>query len=430
MQNTGDPAFSGQVMVEAPGTAPGSDRFITLTVYRNSRQAGTYLYRRYGRYLEPRSTNRQDEIVTGPSTALRSIVWHRRPQVRLWILPVAAILTFEAETALAEGSSGFEAREACAATKKKTGDNPGNIRLVPGRNYPLLGRNATPGTHFRIKVRGAPVTEERWVKMTCGVVTGRDAQRQRAVPTRREKATSSGSDLQSNSIEHVLALTWHPGFCLMEPDRRECRSLTPDRFAASHFVLHGLWPDDLDDRRAFPCYCGTGQPLSCRERRPTDRSVRVSDGIYAQLREAMPGVQSGLHRYQWTKHGSCYERDRTDSDKGADPDEYFDEALNLLEQVNRSAVRDVFVEAAGRVLPATRIQKAFDQAFGRGAGRRVQILCQARQGRQIIVELRIALGSTITPHTDISDLIADAPANDERASKRSCAAGLVVSAGG
>lgn len=28
-------------MVEAPGTAPGSDRFITMTVYRHSRLPGT-----------------------------------------------------------------------------------------------------------------------------------------------------------------------------------------------------------------------------------------------------------------------------------------------------------------------------------------------------------------------------------------------------
>src|SRR5690606_26863822 len=30
------PPFSGGEMVEAPGTAPGSERFITMTVYRHS----------------------------------------------------------------------------------------------------------------------------------------------------------------------------------------------------------------------------------------------------------------------------------------------------------------------------------------------------------------------------------------------------------
>ncbi len=68
----------------------------------------------------------------------------------------------------------FIAFEKCEANKKKTSDNPGNIRLEPLYAYEMIGRNSTPGTHYQVKVVGAPVTEARWVPMTCGAFAPQD----------------------------------------------------------------------------------------------------------------------------------------------------------------------------------------------------------------------------------------------------------------
>ena len=53
----------------------------------------------------------------------------------------------------------------CEANKKKDSDNPGNVRLEVMHAYAMIGRNTTPGTHYQVKVPGAPETEARWVPM-------------------------------------------------------------------------------------------------------------------------------------------------------------------------------------------------------------------------------------------------------------------------
>src|SRR3546814_5265076 len=40
----------------------------------------------------------------------------------------------------------------------------------------------------------------------------------------------------------VLAVSWQPAFCETRPAKPECVTQDEDRFDASHFALHGLWP--------------------------------------------------------------------------------------------------------------------------------------------------------------------------------------------
>jgi len=51
----------------------------------------------------------------------------------------------------------------------------------------------------------------------------------------------------------------------------------------------------------------------------------------------MPGVESLLHRHEWYKHGTCY---NPQSDRPEE--EYFEESLALLKQINNSSVQDLF----------------------------------------------------------------------------------------
>ena len=234
--------------------------------------------------------------------------------------------------------------------------------------------------------------------------------------------------LPPDSIELVLAASWQPCFCLTESgrDKPECRSLTADRFDATHFSLHGLWPDDLDDDAIFPCYCGNGVPVSCRERRPRDRAIDLSGDVLDALAVAMPGVQSGLHLHQWTKHGACYEDDRSGPDNGSVPDAYFGDAMALLAALNASPVRALFADNRGAVLRREDIEEAFEAAFGAGAGGRVFIRCSGSGDDRIITELRINLAGDVNAPVDLARLILAAPPTTISTRTSSCEGGRVV----
>ncbi len=144
----------------------------------------------------------------------------------------------------------------------------------------------------------------------------------------------------------------------------------------------------------------------------------------------MPGFASGLHLHEWTKHGTCYEDDRTE-DTGADPDGYYGATMALLEQLNRSAVRTLFEANIGNVLTLEQVQQVFEEAFGDGAGERFHMVCNQHHDTRetIIAELWISLTGSIRPGTDLGELILASPTRDVSSSRPPCARGLVVRAG-
>jgi ribonuclease T2 len=327
----------------------------------------------------------------------------------------------------------FIALQTCEANKKRDTDNPGNVRLVVMRAYEMLARNNTPGTHYRVKVPGAPDTEARWVPMNCGayapqeslVVAG-------TTPTPGGSQPGGGGSapptLAPDSIEFVLAASWEPAFCLTSNgrDKAECTSLTADRFDATHFALHGLWSDDLDDKAIFPCYCDRGPPRSCRGSLARDTSIDLSQAVLDELAGVMPGVQSGLHLHEWPKHGSCYEDDKSGDDSGADPDEYFTEVLALMAQLNASPVQALFAGNIGETLARGEIEAAFDQAFGAGAAERLTVRCSGSGANRNVSELWINLKGDVTPESDLASLILAAPPTAVSTNTASCASGRVV----
>jgi len=230
------------------------------------------------------------------------------------------------------------------------------------------------------------------------------------------------------SSGYVLAASWEPAFCQTDAGRRkrECRTQTADRYDATHFSLHGLWPDDLSDKEIFPCYCDRGAPRECGVALSDGPRIRVSQPVFDVLRKVMPGVMSRLHQHEWEKHGSCYEADKAGPDAGADPDEYYSEAIILMEKLNASPVRTLFAENIGRKLTRSQIETAFDEAFGAGAAERLTIECSGHGANAVIAELRINLEGDITLETSLSDLILAAPPTSVSTSERSCAGGKVA----
>ena len=64
----------------------------------------------------------------------------------------------------------LKATQACdAPSARSTGRNPGEIRLEPGRSYPVRARNKDGGDLLKIRVEGAD-PEFRWVPESCGQV--------------------------------------------------------------------------------------------------------------------------------------------------------------------------------------------------------------------------------------------------------------------
>jgi ribonuclease T2 len=324
----------------------------------------------------------------------------------------------------------FIALSDCQANKKKDSDNPGSVRLEILHAYAVIARNATPGTHYQVKVPGAPVTELRWVPMTCGAYAPKSAL---VGPTGGGGPGGGGGGdgsggLPADSIEFVLAASWEPAFCATGAGngKPECDSLTADRFDATHFALHGLWPDNLDDKAIFPCYCDRGAPVACGGTQPRDTSISLSAAVKAKLSVAMPGVQSGLELHEWPKHGSCYEDDKTGPDAGADPDEYFTEAMAALAALNDSDVAELFADNRGQVLSRQQIEAALDDSFGAGAAQRVIIKCTRVGGENVILELWIGLKGSIGDPADLAALIQAAPPTSMSTNDTSCASGRVV----
>lgn len=194
------------------------------------------------------------------------------------------------------------------------------------------------------------------------------------------------------SGEYVLAITWHPAFCETKPRLTECRNERDSDYSASHFSLHGLWPQDDE-------YCGVGEGLIAIDE--TNRwddlpEIDVSDATWRDLSRLMPGTEDGLDRHEWVVHGSC---------AGASADTYFRRSIALVEEINASAVQQLFARNIGRQVSRNQMRTAFDAAFGDGAGRKVRLDCEEDGNRDIVVELRINLDGDAMGATNLRDLV-------------------------
>jgi ribonuclease T2 len=208
----------------------------------------------------------------------------------------------------------------------------------------------------------------------------------------------------------ILAVSWQPAFCEGASGKPECRSQTRDRFDASHFTLHGLWPEDE--------YCGVSRTDENLDRDGSWSDlpeVRLSTSLRRQLDTAMPGTASQLDRHEYLKHGTCFD---------GSAETYFAAALSLLEQLNASPVRDLFAENVGRRLTQRQLRAAFDRGFGKGIGQRVRLTCDNDGDRTLVSELTLGLWGVIDAEPDLAALLAAA-----RPTSGGCDSGIVDAVG-
>ncbi len=208
-------------------------------------------------------------------------------------------------------------------------------------------------------------------------------------------AMATGEAAAQERTQFVLAISWEPAFCETAPDRSECTSQTADRFDATNFALHGLWPTRME----FCKVSGALRILDAEGQWNELPAPNLTAETRAALDEAMPGSQSYLDRHEWLRHGTCY---------GTNAEEYFTDSLAMLDTINGSAVRDLFARNIGRQLTMEEIRASFDEAFGTGTGERVRVACVRDGARQIISELTIGLTGDIEVPADYADLTLNA----------------------
>jgi ribonuclease T2 len=278
----------------------------------------------------------------------------------------------------------FLASADCPAFQSfRKGTNPGGVKIKVNHSYPLLAKNAPRATHYRIRIDGAE-PPERWVSLSCGSIE----------ENTKVGAQGEASGPSEKHTQFVLSLGWEPGFCESHNTKSECVSETSDRFDATHFVLHGLWPQPR--RRE---YCNVSRDLIDQDKRG-DWQALPSVDLSTETREhvaiVMPGTQSLLDRHEWLRHGTCY---------GSDAETYFRQALSLVDAVNSSPVQALFAGNVGREISISAIKDAFNSGFGSGAGDRIRLACKRDGSRLLITEITIGLGARPDDNTPPGDLI-------------------------
>ena len=300
---------------------------------------------------------------------------------RFAYLLFAAILMSSTAHAQVKLDGTFLASKACEAVVSiKKGTNPDNAAIAAGQTYRLIGKNKDDATHYWIELPQAD-PHQRWVAVDCGSANGIAAQAPAASAPKQNKSavdTPQGTVKPKNESRgfggqtpyYAFALSWEPTFCEAMQGKAECKAETPKSFEATHFTLHGLWPQPRRNQ-----FCGVDPKLSTLDDQHQWDALpepQISAQTRAALNVAMPGTQSNLQRHEWIKHGTCY--------PVASADQYFKDELRLAAEVNASAVQQLFASNIGKQISATQIRAAFDQAFGRGAGDNVQVECD-KQGR-------------------------------------------------
>lgn len=344
----------------------------------------------------------------------------------LGVIAAAAALTVVVapQTARAVPLDGyFIALKACPALQSKnSGTNPGAVTTEPMRAYEMLEINKVDGDYYRMRVPGAPTLEERWVSAECGLhVIAADGQTPPPVdaptpPDRTPPPDTAGRE----STQNLLTVSWQAAFCETRPSKTECEILNDGELPAAETQLsiHGLWPQP---NGTF--YCGSlGQAHEATDKAGNWHLLpapKLSAATREALEAAMPGHLSQLDRHEWIKHGTCFF-----GEDGAE--EYFADTLVLMDQLNASAVKTLLASSIGQFVSGADIRAAFDDAFGDGAGARVEINCATDRdsGRRLITELWINLEGTITADADLGELMRAAPTI-----RQDCAGGIVDPAG-
>ena len=299
----------------------------------------------------------------------------------------------------------FVAAKTCPAVASiKKGSNPGKVSVEVAKSYRLLGKNKNQATHYWIEVPGAN-PYQRWVALECGSVGGATTEAADTggaainTPDGTVKPKPKPQGPKGGVPYFVLALSWEPAICEVMKSKAECKNQTASSYEASHFSLHGLWPQPR--RNVF---CGVDRAKAALDDQHKWEQLpdpQLSAETKAALDKVMPGTQSVLERHQWIKHGTCY--------PGTNAETYFRDQIRLINDVNTSPVQAFMAANIGKTIQTADLRAKFDQAYGKGAGDRVRVTC-SKSG--LFTELQIGLKGDISSGAKLSELIAASETTD------------------
>jgi ribonuclease T2 len=261
--------------------------------------------------------------------------------------------------------------------------NRGHVVLKLDRTYEMLKHHKG---NYLLKVEGAtPV--QRWVNDDClSLRPLRNSplygKAKTTTPVVKKRVAPKMYVASTHPTQNLLALSWHNAFCETHRYKKECKrnigSLLRTKKIEKTFVLHGLWPQP---RTQVYCNVSQNEKYADKNRKwHTLKDLGLSASTKSALKAVMPGVGSNLHKHEWIKHGTCY---------GTSANHYYEDAIGLIDQVNNSALGQLFTQNIGKNVSLRQVQRVADKAFGRGAGSRVELRCK----NGLVTELWLHLGS-------------------------------------
>ena len=182
----------------------------------------------------------------------------------------------------------------------------------------------------------------------------------------------------------MLALSWSPGFCALEGERKGREQCNPGQDLG--FTVHGLWPQF---ERGYPSECGPSG------RFPSRAALNETRGVFPD---------EGLARHQWRRHGTC---------SGKSPAEYFRDVRTARERVR---IPDPFTSMPRDTsLAPIEIERAFADANPGLRPDMMSVVCR----RGALQEIRVCLNRDLRgfrrcPEVDrsgcgVGDIRVDAP---------------------
>ncbi len=303
----------------------------------------------------------------------------KRTSLFLAVLPILASARFTAQPS-----------QTCEAyNNMKHTQNTHHVLLTPGHDYTVVKRHKG---QYLILLKGESPAQ-RWADGSCFSGSKHSKTTKKTYHSKKYKKQIFSNRKKGGTTE-LLVLSWQNAFCETHRKKQECRQ---DRGGdAGHLTLHGLWPQPRSN-----AYCNVPKKTVSRDKFHQWRALPNIDTNPETLElmdRYLPGYVSYLHKHEWIKHGTCY---------GTTADTYFHDGLTLTKEVDESAVGKLLKNAIGKRVTLGVIRHAFDQAFGQGAGQRVEMKC--RQG--LLTELWINLrgqGDHLQP------LITNAPKRKSR----------------
>ena len=170
----------------------------------------------------------------------------------------------------------------------------------------------------------------------------------------------------------------------------QCSKLSSHSYAATHLVLHGLWPQYSTARgegtaEYWPQYCGIDDTTHWNV--VGSLLPDVANSFYEDWQKYAPAYAfGGLASHEWAKHGTCYTKELSSAVSNNDvamlQTLYFQYANNLVRSVGTPSEL-INSQAAGTSLPLEEIQNLF------GGPSKVALSCSVYQGKPYLSQVNV-----------------------------------------